>query len=325
MKFTKDILRLDAEAEADRICRFIKEQTVQRYKRKGLVVGISGGLDSAVITALCVRTLGPDRVFGLLLPEKESSPASELYARELADKFGVKVKRVDLTGVITQLGAYKDKNDVIKGLCQDYDPDRDKTSMSLPADLLDHAGLSIFSLTVKKPDGSERRYRLSAENLQKIVAAQNLKQRSRMMQLYYHAEQLNYVVAGTTNRTEAEQGFFVKYGDGGVDIESIAHLYKTQVRQLGRHLGVTENILNRKPSPDTWTGEVSDEQFYFRMPFDVLDLLLYAWNQGVPRENVQEVLALTDEQVDRAFRDFESKKRATWHLLVMPPTLPAGT
>lgn len=322
MMFTKDVLRLRPEAEANRVCEFIREQTLQRYRRKGVVVGISGGLDSAVVTALCVRTFGADRVFGLLLPEKESSPVSEPYARELADAFGVKVARVDLTPILSALGAYEKKNEVIRKLCPDYDPDQDKTKISLPANLLDQPGLSVFSLTVQKPDGGETRHRLGPDDFQTIVAAQNMKQRSRMIALYFHAERLHCIVGGTTNRSEVEQGFFVKYGDGGVDIEPLAHLYKTQVYQLARHLGVTESILNRKPSPDTWTGEVSDEEFYFRMPFDLLDLLLYAWGHGVPKAEVRETLGLKDEQIERAFSDFESKKRATWHCRVMPPALP---
>jgi len=322
MRFTRDVLRLDPEAEADRICQFIGEQTLERYKRKGVVVGISGGVDSALVTALCARALGADKVLGLILPEKESSPVSEPYAREHADALGVKVERVDLTPILSVLGVYERKNEVIKKLCPDYDPCRDKTKISLPANLLHQPGLNVFSLTVQKPDGTERRCRLGADDSRRIVAAQNMKQRSRMIQLYYHAERLHHIVGGTTNRSESEQGFFVKHGDGGVDIEPLAHLYKTQIYQLARHLGVTENILNRKPSPDTWSGEVTDEEFYFRMPFDTLDLLLYAWANGVPEDEVREVLGLRDEQIDRAFSDFESKKKATWHLRVAAPTLP---
>ena len=322
MSFTKDVLRLDPEAETDRISGFIREQVLQRYKRRGVVVGISGGIDSALLLALSVRTFGADRVFGLLLPEAESSPVSEPFAREQADALGVKTERVDLTPVLSAMGVYEKKDDVIRRLCPDYDPDRDKTKISLPAGLLKRPGMSFFSLTVQKPDGTEHNCRLGPNDLQEIVAAQNMKQRSRMIQLYYHADRRNYIVGGTTNRTELEQGFFVKYGDGGVDIEPLAHLYKTQVFQLSRHLDVTANILNRAPSPDTWTAEVSDEEFYYRIPRDVLDLLLYAWVHDVPTEEVREVLDLTDEPIARAFKDFESKKRTTWHLRVMAPSLP---
>lgn len=322
MPFGRETLHLDPEAEADRICRFISEQAVGGYRRKGVVVGISGGVDSALVTALCARALGAERVFGLLLPERESSPVSEPYAREQAEALGVNVERIDLTPMLSALGVYDRKNEAISRLCPDYDPERDKTKISLPADLLDRPGMNVFSLTVQKPDGSQSRFRLGPEDFRGIFAAQNMKQRTRMMQLYYRAERLHYIVGGTTNHTEMVQGFFVKHGDGGVDLEPIAHLYKTQIYVLARHVGVTENILNRPPSPDTWSGEVSDEEFYFRMPLDVLDLLLYAWENDVPREEVREALRLEDEQIDRAFSDFESKKRATWHLRVTAPALP---
>ena len=322
MSFTKDVLRLDPEAETNRICQFIKEQVLRRYRRKGVVVGLSGGVDSALLAALSVRTFGTDHVLGVLLPEKESSPVSELFGKAQADALGVKTERVDLTPILSAMGVYDVKNNVITNLCPDYDPDRDKTKLSLPAGLLERSALSFFSLTVQKPDGSERKYRLAPHDYQNIMAAQNMKQRVRMTQLYHHAERLNYVVGGTTNRIEMDQGWFVKYGDGGVDLEPLAHLYKAQVYQLSRHLGVTADILNRAPTADTWTAEVSDEEFYFRMPLDILDLLLYAWSHGVPKQEIREALGLTDEQIGRAFKDFDSKKRASWHLTVMPPHLP---
>jgi len=321
MRFSRDVLRIDAEGEANRICDFIKDQVLQRYKRKGVVIGISGGIDSALLSVLCARTLEPERILGLILPEKESSPVSEPYAREQANALGIQVERVDLTPILSQLGVYEKKEEVIKRLCADYDPDQDKTKIALPWNLLERPSLSIFSLIVQKPDGSKRLFRLGADDFRAILAAQNMKQRSRMIQLYYHAERLHYVVGGTTNRTELEQGFFVKHGDAGVDIEPIAHLYKVQIFQLARCLGVVERILNRKPSPDTWSAEVSDEEFYFRMPFETLDLLLYAWNKGVETSEICQVLGLQPVQVERAFQDFESKRKATWDLRVMAPSL----
>ena len=321
MVFSKDVFALDPEAETERICCFIRKQVFQDYKRKGAVVGLSGGVDSALIASLCARALGVDRVLGLLLPEKESNPVSEPYAREQAAKLGIRTERVDLMPLLTAMGVYDRKNEVIRHLCPGFDPDRDKTKISLPPNLLERQGLNVFTLTVTKPDGSSRAFRLGAEDFRAIEAAQNMKQRTRMMQLYYHAEKLHYIVCGTTNKTENDQGFFVKFGDGGVDIEPIAHLYKAQVYQLARHLGVTENILNRTPSPDTWSGRVSDEEFYFRMPYHVLDQLLYAWNNDVPNSEIRDALGLTDEQIARAFGDFDAKHKATAHLRTGPASI----
>jgi len=187
--------------------------------------------------------------------------------------------------------------------------------------LLSRDAFNFYTLKIEDSDGNVKSTRLDNQSMRRIVAATNTKQRTRMMHLYYYAEMINYLVCGTTNRSEAVQGFFVKYGDGGVDIEPIAHLYKTQVYQLSSHLGVIKEIIERAPSPDTFSFEVTDEEFYFRIPYDRLDLLLYAWENNVAIAEVCEAMALTEEQVKRVFRDFTSKYNATEHLRILPPTL----
>jgi len=312
---------IDPEREAERIERFIREQTLSRYKRRGVVVGLSGGVDSALMAALCTRALGAERLLGVILPEKDSSPQSRPLAEQQARALGIAFEVIDLTDALTTLGAYRRRDEVIAGLDPDYRPERDRAKLSLPPNLLANGMLNVFTLTVIRPTGRKLAFRLDADRLNAILAAQNMKQRTRMMHLYYEAEKRHYVVGGTTNRTELEQGFFVKYGDGGVDLEPIAHLYKTQVFQLARHVGVIEPIIQRSPSPDTWSAGVSDEEYYFRMPFATLDWLMYAWDLKVDIREVSEVLHLTEDEVKRAFRDFESKKRTTWHLRCMPPSL----
>ncbi len=314
-------LAIEAPYEAGRISRFIADQVIHRFRRRGAVVGLSGGVDSALVAALCVKALGPERVLGLIMPEKESSQASEPLAMEQAAVLGILTERVDLTPVLTALGAYEQKCRVLQGLCPEYDPDTDRTKITLPPRLLEQDRVNYYSLTVEKPDGSRHSSRVGPDDLREIAAAQNLKQRNRMIQLYHRAEKLHYVVAGTTNRSEFVQGFFVKHGDGAVDIEPIAHLYKTQVFELARHVGVIEAIVQRQPSPDTWSGGVTDEEFYFRIPYDQLDLLLSAWGEGVPAEEAARELGLSAAQAARAFREFEARRRATWHLRVAPPSL----
>jgi NAD+ synthase len=321
VRFDRDVLLIEPEKEAERVCGFIESQVLNRFKRKGVVVGLSGGIDSALLACLCVRAFGPDRVCGVILPEKDSSPVSETFAREQAESLGIGYSIVDVTPMIEAFGAYENRDRVIRELCPEFDPDRDTMKIVLPPDLLDHDGLNVFTLVVERADGETVRRRLRPEQIRRIQAAQNVKQRTRMIQLYSAAERLHHVVGGTTNRSEMDQGFFVKFGDGGVDIEPIAHLYKTQVFALAEHMGVTENIRNRKPSPDTWPGGVTDEEFYFRMPFEQLDLLLYAWNRSLPPEEVSEPLGLSVDQVNRAFRDFSSKHSTTWHLRSLPPSL----
>jgi NAD+ synthase len=319
MKFHRHILDLAGSAETDRIVAFIRNQ-MARFKREGVVVGLSGGVDSALAASLCVRALGPERVFTLVLPEGESNPLSREYALKEAERLGVKVEVIDITPVLEAFGTYQKRDEAVREVFPDYGPGC-KSKIALPGDLLARDALNFFSLKVVDAEGRESSFRLKKDTLMKIIAATDTKQRTRMMHLYYWAERLNYLVCGTTNRTETVQGFFVKYGDGGVDLEPIAHLYKTQVFQLAGELGVIEEIRRRTPSPDTFSLEVSDEEFYFRIPYETLDVLLYAWENQVPPQVAAEVLDLSLDQVQRSFRDFASKHKASEHLRSLAPSL----
>jgi len=319
MDFHKDILKLDCDREVERICSFIVQQ-VREVKRNGIVVGLSGGIDSALTVALCVKALGKDSVFGLILPENESSPVSAEYATKHAEELGIRTETVDITPTLEAFGTYQKRDDVIRTVFPEYDS-ASKSKITLPADLLSTESLNFFTLKVDDGQGNVKSARLNKKMLNGIVAATDTKQRTRMMHLYYYAEKMNYMVCGTTNKTEVIEGFFVKHGDGGVDIEPLSHLYKAHVYQLSEHLGVIREIIERPPSPDTWSFEVNDEEFYFRIPYGKLDPLLYAWEHDVPVGRVCEVMDLTQEQVDRAFRDFSAKYRATKHLRQLPPTL----
>jgi NAD+ synthase len=313
------LLRIDTIRERDRIGAFISA-SLRSFKCDGAVVGLSGGIDSAVAVALCVEALGKDKVIGLILPEKESNPVSVEYAKRHADRLGIRHECVDITPVLEEFGTYAKRDQVVRSIYRDFRPD-DKMKLSLPPDLLEKDAFNIFSLSIMRGDDLIFRSRLSKAQLNSIVAATNTKQRTRMLHLYYCAEKHNYVVCGTTNRTELIQGFFVKYGDGGVDIEPIAHLYKTQVYQLASALNIPSEIIQRPPSADTFSKAVSDEEFYFRMPYDRLDPLLWAWERKMTSAEAGEMLGLSEEQVKRVFRDFAAKYRAAMHLLMVPPTL----
>ena len=320
MTFNKDILKIDPEAEVQRICHFIREMTFKEFKRRGAVVGLSGGIDSAVMAELCVHALGKERVLGLLLPEVESNPISLKYGQMQAEKMGVKTITVDITQNLESLGVYEERNSVIKRIFPEFD-ESFKFHITLPQNLLEKNRFNYHSITIEDGNGSRQTKRISATDWLEISACQNMKQRTRMIQLYHYAERNNYLVAGTTNKTEVMQGFFVKFGDGGVDIEPLAHLYKTQVYEMASHLGVIQEIVARTPSPDTYSLPVSDKEFYFCLDYALLDFLMYACEKDVPLDNVSKTLDLDIEQIQRVFRDFTAKERATWHHREMPPSL----
>ena len=309
MKFHSDILKIDCEAEIERVCAFINRQ-VSELKRNGAVIGLSGGIDSALCAELCVKALGIEHILGLVLPEKDSNPVAAEYAEKQAKKMGINIIKVDITSALEGIGAYKKRDEAIKAVFPEYN-NRYKSKIILPPDLLSKDAFNFFTLKIKDNNSNIKSVRLDNESMRRIVAATDIKQRTRMLHLYYYAELNNYIVCGTTNKTESIQGFFVKYGDGGVDIEPIEHLYKVQVYQLASHLGVIDEIIKRAPSPDTFSFEVTDEEMYFRIPFTTLDLLLYAWENDISVKEVCDVMELTEEQVTRAFRDFTSKYNAT--------------
>lgn len=318
MPMNPRVLDLDAAAETDRIVQWLKE-SMRGLHRMGAVLGISGGIDSSVCLALCVRAFGPERVVPLLLPEKDSDPASEELARMLADHYGVTPVLEVITPALDGYGCYQRRDEAIARVFPEYDASAGyKAKIVLPPGLLDQGTLNVFSLTIITPEGEEKRARLRPADLAQIVAASNFKQRTRTAMLYYHAELRNHAVIGTPNKNEHDQGFFVKYGDGGVDLMPIVHLYKTQVYQLARHLGVPEVIQKRPPTSDTYSAHTTQEEFFFRMPFRTMDLLWYAQENQVSAEEAAAALDLTPDQVRRAFEDFTQKKRST-HYLRTPP------
>ncbi len=316
--FNKQMLDIDSAAESNRIVREMR-QTVKNLRRRGGVVGVSGGVDSAVVLALAVRAFGAKRVTAVALPEKDSEPESVELARCVADHYSVSLIVEDITEALQGLDCYWRRDEAIRRVFPQYDPHAGYTAkLVLPQNLLEEDSLNLFSLAIVTPDGSEETQHLPLPEYLQIVAASNFKQRTRMAMLYYHAEYRNYAVIGTANKNEHDQGFFVKYGDGGVDMRPIGHLLKTQVYQLATYLDVPKPIRTRQPTTDTYSAHQSQEEFFFRMPFAVMDLLWIAQEQEVPMAEVAQVMDLTPEQVQRAFNDFSRKRRTTAYLRTPP-------
>lgn len=314
--FSPRVLDIDAEKVAEEIAQAIRAQVLGTLKRRGAVVGISGGIDSAVVAGLCARALGPDKVQGLLMPERDSSGDSLRLGKRVAEQFGVPVQVEEIRRALEGAGCYARQNEAIRSVFPEYGEGW-KCKLTLPS-ILDGDRLNVFQLTVEDPSGKQQTARMPAAAYLQLVAATNYKQRIRKMTEYYHADRLNYAVAGTPNRLEYDQGFFVKQGDGAADFKPIAHLYKTQVYQLAAHLGVPEEIRSRPPTTDTFSMSQTQEEFYFALPYDRMDLCLYAYNHRVSPEEVGPAVSLTAEQVRRVYKDIEAKRRTTRYLHQSP-------
>ena len=317
-KFSREVLSLDAEGAVRVLSQTIYRTVLQRLRRSGAVVGLSGGVDSSVTAALCVAALGKERVFGVFMPEEDSSEDSLKLGRVLAERLGIATVVENIAPALRELGCYIRRDEAIRKVIPEYGPGW-KSKIVLP-DLLAGSYYSIYSVVAQSPSGELHKARLTKEAYLGVVAATNFKQRTRKMLEYYHADRLWYAVAGTPNRLEYAQGFFVKNGDGAADFKPIAHLYKTQVYQLGRHLGVPEDILLRPPTTDTYSLEQSQEEFFFSIPLETLDLCLYGKNHDIRPADVADATALTVEQVQRIYANIDSKIASTRYLH-MPPQL----
>ncbi|MCV3208319.1 NAD(+) synthase [Mesorhizobium sp. YC-39] len=320
-EFSRSTLVLDARAEVDRIVEILREQVFGTLRRRGVVVGLSGGIDSSVVAALCARALGKDKVLGIFMPEHHSSGDSLRLGRVIAAQLGIDTILEDMAPALEAIGAYRRQIEAIQTVVPQYGEGW-KCKLVL-ASVLESNGLNITRLTVEDPQGKTDTVRLSPAAYLQIVAATNYKQRLRKMTEYYHADRLNYAVAGTPNRLEYDQGFFVKQGDGTADLMPIVHLYKTQVYQLAEYLGVDEEIRRRPPTTDTFSMAQSQEEFYFALPYHQMDLCLYGVNHGLSAEEVAAAADLTAAQVQKVFKDIDSKRRAARYLHARP-LLPAS-
>jgi NAD+ synthase len=314
--FNKDVLKLDPVAEVDRITGILREQVLGQLRRRGAVVGISGGIDSSVVAALCARAFGKEKVLGLFMPEHHTSDDALMLGRMLADRIGIEAIVEDIAPGLEGLGCYRRQEEAIRMVVPEYG-DGWKCKLVRPF-ILESDRLNITRLTVQSPAGEVSTVMLPLTAYLQMVAATSFKQRVRKMTEYYHADRLNYAVAGTPNRLEYDQGFFVKQGDGSADFKPIAHLYKTQVYQLAEYLGVPEEIRRRPPTTDTFSMPQTQEEFYFALPYDRMDLCLYAVNHGVSAGEVAPVVGLTPAQVERVFKDIDAKRRAARYLHMRP-------
>jgi NAD+ synthase len=311
----EDVLALDGPAEVEAITTRMRELVARDLHRRGAVVAVSGGIDSALCLALAARAFGPAKVLALTLPERESSSASETLAAALAERFGVTLVREDLTAALEGLGCYLRRDEAIRDVFPDYGIGW-KNKLAITGGI--EGGLNFFKLVVQDREGQTFERRVPWKPYLQIVAAQNYKQRLRKAVEYFHADRLNYAVIGTPNRLEYDQGFFVKNGDGAADLKPIAHLYKTQVYALARLLGVPDEICQARPTTDTYSLEQGQDEFFFALPYEKMDLALWALNHGLPSSEVAAALKISEEQAALVYKDIQAKRDATRPLHARP-------
>ena len=314
----KSFLNLDCEAETNRIKREIQRILSKQLKKRGVVIGLSGGIDSSVTVALCQKAMGKDRVMALLMPELHSSDDTLDLSRMVANHFGVQTIYEDITQILEALGFYKRYDAAIQSIIPEYG--KDWKSKIVTSNILESRGFTFFSVIAESPGGDIIKKRLDLKSYLSVVAATNFKQRTRKLLEYYHADRLNYAVAGTPNRLEYDQGFFVKNGDAAADFKPIAHLYKSQVYQLAEYLGVPKKIIKRPPTTDTYSLSQDQDEFYFSLSYEKMDLCLYGKNNHIPAETIGRLTELAIEQVHRVYKDID-QKRSTTKYLHLPPVL----
>ena len=312
---SKAVLDFDQDAEVTRIAAWLAETAAKVTHKRGLVIAISGGIDSSVCAALAVRALGPKKVFGLMLPEKDSSSTSLVRGKQLAEHLGIPHAVENIGTTLEAIGCYRWRDEAIRAIFPGYGEGW-KNKIAIAGGI--QGQFNYFNLLVQSPNGEISEKRLPVKEYLQIVAATNYKQRIRKTIEYFHADRLNYAVIGTPNRLEYDQGFFVKNGDGSADIKPIAHLYKTQVYALARHLKLPESICTATPTTDTYSMQQGQDEFYFALPYDKMDIALWAHNHAVPAGELATFLGISSSLADNVYKDIESKRQTTRYLHAKP-------
>jgi len=318
MKLSASVLDLDCAAEVARISSRLVAVVAQEQRRRGVVIALSGGVDSSVCGALAVRALGPEKVYGLMLPEKDSKSSSKDLGQRVAEQLAISFSVENIAATLEAIGCYRWRDEAMRRVVPDY-ADGWKSKIAISGGT--EGRINFFKLIVQSPDGHVHEARLPIREYLQIVAATNYKQRIRKTVEYFHADRLNYAVIGTPNRLEYDQGFFVKNGDGAADIKPIAHLYKTQVYALARHLGLPEEVCSARPTTDTYSLEQGQDEFYFSLPYDKMDIALWAHNHGIAAAELAAYLGVDQARAEFIYADIESKRRATRYLHARPALL----
>ena len=316
LKQKYDFLQIkDVGRTISSIEKFVKEEILNEFQRKGAVIGISGGVDSAVMASICTRSINPNQVLGLIMPEKESDPSSEIFAKKIANQLNIETKVIDITSILESFGVYENKENIIKEKFSNFN-NNCMYSVRVPSKFGNSVGIPF--LEILDDENKKHQIKISSSEFLNLTASSSIKHRVRMTLLYYYAEKNNFCVMGTTNKSEFLQGYFVKYGDGGTDIEPLSNLYKSQIYQIGEFLKIPKEILEKDASPDIWSLKTSDEEFFYTVPYDVVDLILYARENNMIESKIEEISDLSSEQVSKLLKFQNQKQLKSKHMREIP-------
>ena len=311
-----DFLQIkDLETTVNSITDFIKNEVFEKFQKSGAVLGLSGGIDSAVTCGLCVKSLNPEKILGLIMPERESDPQSQETAENVGKEFNIETKVVDITSILESFGVYEKKENIVREKFPDFDSEC-KYRVVVPPKLESSVGIPYLEILDGK--GITHKNKISSSEFLNLTAATSIKHRVRMALLYYHAEKDHLVVAGTTNKSEYMQGYFVKYGDGGSDIEPLVNLYKSQIYQLGKFLNVPNEVMTKDASPDVWSYTTNDEEFFYSVPYEIVDLILYGRENNLSVNEIQKHLKISIENIEKLLKLQSQKQTKSQHMREIP-------
>lgn len=311
-----DVLKINhPDVIVSKIEDFIKNEVFEKFQRRGSVVGISGGIDSAVTAAICTRALGAKNVLGLMMPEKESDPTNLELAKNIAEKFEIEIKTINITPILETIGVYEAKEKIVKNKFPDFNNDC-KYRVIIPPQFSSNIGMPFLEILDNRNE--KHKLKISSAEFLTLTAASSIKHRIRMTLLYYYSEKNYFCVAGTTNKSEFLQGYFVKYGDGGTDIEPLVGLYKSQIYQLGKFLDIPNEVIENEPSPDIWSLKTNDEEFFYSVPYHLVDLILYARENNMPMQDIQKISNITIEQIEKLIKFQTQKQKKSQHMREIP-------
>ena len=316
MESIHDFVKIkDLEKTTNRICEFIKDEISNKFQKKGAIVGLSGGIDSAVTAALCTKSLGSEQILGIILPEKESDLSSQILAKKVGEKYNFETKIIDITKILESFGVYDTKEQIVKERFPDFSTEC-KYRVVIPPKSKNIVGIPFSEILDE--ENKQHKLKISSSEFLTLTAATSIKHRVRMTMLYFYGEKNNFSVVGTTNKSEFQQGYFVKYGDGGSDIEPLVNLYKSQIYQLGEFLEIPNEILTKNASPDVWSFSTSDEEFFYSVPYDVVDLILYARENKLSTKDVQKISNMSLEDIENLFQIQNQKQLKSQHMREIP-------